>query len=121
MVMVIIAILTAIAVPAYQSHVTKTNRSAAKSCLSEYAQYMERFYTTKLTYVGAGPGPGMQVRQQPEAALHVRDVESHAKDLQPHGHANRGAGRADTQCAVLSMNQDGTPNATGSGGKAFCW
>ena len=49
----IVAILAAIAVPAYQAYVTRANRGAAKACIAEYAQFMERYYTTNMTYVGA--------------------------------------------------------------------
>lgn len=49
-VVVIIAILAAIAVPSYINYITKTRRNAATACLSEYANYMERYYTTNLRY-----------------------------------------------------------------------
>ncbi|GAB6067341.1 type IV pilin protein [Methylothermus subterraneus] len=49
----IVAVLAAIAYPFYQSHVVKTRRNAAKACLMELAQYMERYYTTKMSYAGA--------------------------------------------------------------------
>ncbi len=53
--MSIVAILTAIAYPSYQNHVAKTRRKAATACLSQYANFMERFYTTNLTYQNANP------------------------------------------------------------------
>jgi type IV pilus assembly protein PilE len=46
----VIAILMAIAIPSYSSYVVKTNRAAATGCLSQYANYMERYYTTNLRY-----------------------------------------------------------------------
>ena len=49
-VVAIIAILSAIAYPTYVNYITKTRRAAATACLSEYANYMERFYTTNLRY-----------------------------------------------------------------------
>src|SRR5688572_14033175 len=52
-VMVIVGILTAIAVPSYSNHVKKTRRKMAAACLQENAQYMERWYTSKMTYDGA--------------------------------------------------------------------
>ena len=49
-VVAIIAILAAIAYPTYVNYITKTRRAAATACLSEYANYMERFYTSNLSY-----------------------------------------------------------------------
>ncbi|HEX8777704.1 MAG TPA: type IV pilin protein [Rhodanobacter sp.] len=49
-VVAIIAILAAVALPSYTRHVVKTKRVAAQACLSEYANYMERYYTTNLRY-----------------------------------------------------------------------
>jgi type IV pilus assembly protein PilE len=49
-VVAVIAILTTIAYPAYTAYITKTKRKAAEACLSEYANFMERWYTTNLRY-----------------------------------------------------------------------
>ncbi|WP_158611805.1 type IV pilin protein [Guyparkeria sp. SCN-R1] len=49
-VVAIIGILAAIAYPSYTNHVVKTKRAAGAACLSEYANFMERFYTTNLRY-----------------------------------------------------------------------
>ncbi|CAM0998294.1 Pilus assembly protein PilE [Rhodanobacter sp. Root179] len=54
----IIAILAAIAWPIYSKYVTKTRRVAAEGCLSEYANYMERYYTTNLRYDQDAAGTG---------------------------------------------------------------
>jgi type IV pilus assembly protein PilE len=49
-VVTIMAILAAVAMSIYQGYVVRTNRSAATACMSQYANYMERFYTTNLRY-----------------------------------------------------------------------
>ncbi|NHZ97061.1 type IV pilin protein [Massilia sp. CCM 8734] len=49
----VVGILSAIAYPAYTQYVYSSHRSTAKAILSEQAQFMERFYTTNSTYVGA--------------------------------------------------------------------
>ena len=49
-VVAIIAVLAAIALPTYTNYITKTRRVAAEGCLSQYANYMERYYTTNLRY-----------------------------------------------------------------------
>jgi type IV pilus assembly protein PilE len=115
-VMMIVAILTAIAVPAYRSHIVKTNRRAAESCLSEAAQFMERYYTTKLTYVDAAPSPACQS----DANLSVRYTFS-TSNLTQNTYTvvatPQGPQSSDTQCGVLSVKQDGTRSPTTSG----CW
>jgi type IV pilus assembly protein PilE len=117
---VIIAILAAIAVPAYQSHVIKTNRSAAKACLSEYAQFMERYYTTNLTYAGATGTPACKddanLKQRYAFATSNLAQGTYTLTASPVG-----AQRRDTQCGVLKIIQDGSKTASGSGGTTFCW
>jgi type IV pilus assembly protein PilE len=61
----IVAILTAIAYPAYQRYVARTHRDAAAACLSQYAQFMEQFYTANMRYNGAGfVAPSLGCRQE---------------------------------------------------------
>ena len=50
---VIVGILAAIALPVYQQYVLRTHRTEAKAILMETAQFLERYYTTNHTYVGA--------------------------------------------------------------------
>ena len=78
----IVAILAAIAYPSYQSHVTSTHRSAAKACLSEYAQFMERYYTTNFTYDGAAPALACSVDGEWDAHAHAeRHVEEGSQNV----------------------------------------
>ena len=57
-VVLIVGVLAAIAMASYKLSVIKSRRSAAAVCLQERAQLMERFYTTRMTYVGA-PAPSV--------------------------------------------------------------
>jgi type IV pilus assembly protein PilE len=49
-VVAIIAVLAAIALPSYQEQIRSTRRGAAAGCLTEMAQQMERRYTSSLAY-----------------------------------------------------------------------
>ena len=128
----IIAILSAIAYPSYVSYITKSHRVAAEGCLSEYANYMERYYTTNLSYKTAAAGDGSANSlpvldcagtQQtgnnysydlPASALSVSSYSVTATPL------NAQLSR-DTNCGTLSLNQTGTRNVTGPGGVSMCW
>jgi len=49
----VVGILASIAYPSYTQYVQRASRTDAKSLLLEDAQFMERFFTTNNTYVGA--------------------------------------------------------------------
>jgi type IV pilus assembly protein PilE len=129
-VVAIVAILAAIAFPSYTKHVTRTRRVAAEGCLSEYANYMERFYTTNLRYdkdtsnnavaipaldcAGAAEtGNDYQYQfaaQSPTSSTYT--LQAVPKTPQ----STRDAG-----CGTLSITQDGTRGASGADGVATCW
>lgn len=52
-VMAIIAIIAAIAYPSYQESIQRTRRAAAAGCMMGLSQFMERYYTTNMSYLGA--------------------------------------------------------------------
>jgi type IV pilus assembly protein PilE len=117
----IIGILAAIAVPAYTAYVTRGNRAAARACASEMAQFMERYYTTNLTYVGAAPALGCQT----EGSLDTRytlSVTGLAQNTYSVLATPIGAQLShDTACAALTMDQTGTRTISGSGDPVECW
>jgi len=49
---VIVAILAAIAIPNYQSHMIRTRRATAATCLLELSQALERSHAINMTYTG---------------------------------------------------------------------
>lgn len=56
-VVAVVAILAAIAIPGYQEQVRKTRRSEATAALLSVAQALERFSTVNGTYVGTAGNP----------------------------------------------------------------
>ncbi|QIK36826.1 type IV pilin protein [Caldichromatium japonicum] len=52
-VVVVVGILAAIAYPSYQMQVAQSRRSTAQACLLELSQFMERYYTTNMSYANA--------------------------------------------------------------------
>ena len=133
-VVAIVAILAAIAYPSYITHVTKTHRVAAEGCLSEFSNWMERYYTTNLRY-DQDPNTGTAVTatipfttmdcamtSQTGADYTYQFVAAptataYAIEAIPQGaQASR-----DTQCGTLSIDQSGTRTISGTGTLAECW
>ena len=118
---VIVAVLMAIAYPSYVSHMVKTRRVAAESCLSEYANYLERYYTTNMHYTGATLPADFDCASQTSGSyiyqFGANSPSANAYILQavPQGmQANK-----DTACGTLGLDQTG--DRTASTGSARCW
>ena len=132
-VVAIIAILAAIAYPSYINYITKTHRVAAEGCLSEYANYMERYYTTNLRYdqdtsatpvlntlpmfdcatpqqTGANYKYQFAANSPTQTAYTIQAVPIHAQLTR------------DTQCGTLTLDQTGARNiVNGTGTVDQCW
>lgn len=121
---VIIAILAAISYPAYINYTVNTRRAAATACLTEMAQFMERYYTTNMTYVGAdGAMPNTSCRNE-LATFYTFNVpaptaNTYALQAVPQGQQ----ATKDTKCATLGLSQTGEQSVTGSASAspAECW
>jgi type IV pilus assembly protein PilE len=117
----VIAIIAAVAYPSYQSHVTRTHRDMAKACLSEHVHFMERYYTTNLTYVGAAPNLGCS-NADGLGQRYTFTVTNLARSTYNVSAAPVGTQASnDAQCGTLGMNQAGTRSASGPKGAAGCW
>ena len=115
-VVAIVAILAAVAFPSYNSHVMKSRRAAAATCLMERAQFMERYYTTNLTYVDA-PAPA----QCPDIAAfyNVSFVEAPtARAYTLRAVPQAAQAQRDTKCGTLTLTATGQRGAASTTG---CW
>jgi len=121
-VVAIVAILAAIAYPSYTNHVTKTRRAAAAACMLEASQFMERYYTTNLTYLGATL-PNTQCMGELNNFYTVQlsgaaTAAAYTVQAVPHGIQES----RDTKCGTLSITQAGTKGETGTASSAAeCW
>lgn len=119
-VVAIVGILGSIAYPSYQDYIMRTNRSAAKACLMEHAQFMERFYTTNLTYADADPDLGCRtngnLNQRYTIAPSNLGQRTYRVTAVP-----QGAQLRDTECGTLSIDQSGARGVTGTEPVARCW
>lgn len=116
-VMVIIGILGAIAYPAYSNHLQKSRRVDAQAALLELAQYMERYYTTNGTYVGAvlpfTASPKDDATKYYN--LSVTGVAANAYTLS--GVPISTTSQATESCGTLTLSQTGAKTPTTAG----CW
>ena len=115
-VVAIVAILAAVAFPSYNNHVMKSRRAAAATCLMTQAQFMERYYTTNLTYAGA-PAPA----QCPDIdAFYTIGLEldaggrSYILNAEPEAAQKQ----RDTKCGTLTLASTGQRGAASTTG---CW
>lgn len=124
-VVAIIAILAAIALPAYGRYVIKARRTAAEGCLSEYSNYMERFYTTNLRYDKDGsnnnnPFPTLDCASAEQTgtyydyATSTLSASAYSITATP-----KGPQTSDTMCGTLSITQSGERGADGE--VSECW
>lgn len=120
----IVAILSSIAYASYDSFVINSRRSAAATCVQERAQFMERYYSTYLTYsnpasppviaqCGAEVSPFYQVGIQPGSL----GAKTYTLRAVPQGiQATKDAG-----CGTLTLNAQGVRGVTGTKPVARCW
>jgi len=136
-VVAIIGIITAIALPSYQEHVVRTRRVAAAGCLMELAQWMERNYTTCMTYEKI-PDPAtpyactvtMDSAHLPATSCSNELANSYTFSIAfvvapppifTLNAAPKGAQSNDTKCGTLSLSDAGTKTESGTGTAGECW
>lgn len=129
-VLAIIGILVAFAYPSYIDQVVKTKRKAAAACLTEYANYMERYYTTNLRYdqdaaATANTLPALDCTTDSNLdtaysfTLPAGTLAQSTYILNAVPQGNQ-AGE-DPECATLSLNQTGTRSVSGTDTADSCW
>lgn len=133
-VVAIAAILAAIAYPSYTRQVIKSRRTAAAGCLMEYANYMERYYTTNLRYdqdasSNANALPALDCASSSQTGPYYAYAFSAVPALSTTTYnisaTPQGPQTADTACATLAIDQTGQryyqSTATDVAGLSSCW
>lgn len=118
-VVVVVGVLARIALAGYQSSVAKSRRNVAQGCLMEQAQFMERYFTTNMTYSGATlPTSTVQQCQADlsgKYSFSLPTVTASTFTLQADAAGTQAT--ADESCATMNVNQLGVRTATSTS----CW
>ncbi|QWP79018.1 prepilin-type N-terminal cleavage/methylation domain-containing protein [Lysobacter sp. K5869] len=119
-VVAIVAILAALAYASYNAQIMKSRRAAATACLMGQVQYMERYYTTRFTYVGASvPATGCVTELKDFYTFSGGPFAAGTYRLTA---APKGAQAADAKCMSLSINEKGVKGRSGTAVDVLdCW
>jgi len=119
-VIAIIGVLAAIALPAYEGYVYTTRRADAQVSLLEYAQNFERCYTQHNSYTHADCPSGFPVNS--DDGYYSIDLQSGSLTATTYTlvATPQGAQAGDDKCTSLTLTQAGVQSATGSDPTA-CW
>lgn len=118
-VLAIIGIITAVAIPSYRNNVQGTQRAMAKAILAETTQYMERYYTANNTYVGGA----LSSTVSPKGASGTSIAYNISFTATPTATAYTvqavpANGQGSDSCGTLSLASTGAQSASGTGS---CW
>lgn len=129
-VVAIIAVLAAVAIPSYQSSVLKSRRADSEGALQQFRQAMERHYTKVYSYTGAAtggadtgaPDPAVFASQSPvdggtalyNLTISAANNNTYTLTATPVG------GQAADACGVLTLSNAGVRGSDGAAADG-CW
>lgn len=123
-VVAIIGIISAIALPSYNGYIERTHRSIGGATLQELAGFMERYYTSNGRYVDASNNaPTLPYAQSPSDSSAVYNVTlvATANTYTLTATPITGGRMDGDKCGALSLQANGIKAASGSASVAECW
>jgi type IV pilus assembly protein PilE len=119
-VVAIVAILAAIAIPSYRRHVMHGNREAAESLMLEVASAQERYMVDNRSYANDVSTVGYPVSMQPDGVSSNYNVATSSSAGPPPSFTvtatpKTGSPQANDGCGTLTLNGDGSKQPAG------CW
>ncbi len=119
-VVAIVGILLAIALPSYRSYIERGDRASARAAMLDAQQFMERFYATNNTFLGAvlparltgvpTSSPRYNIGLLPATDLTANTFTLTATPI-----------NAVSMCSTLTLKHTGEKGFSGSGSVADCW
>jgi type IV pilus assembly protein PilE len=121
----IVAILASIAYPSYRQYVERARRADAVAVLLEAKQFVERFYTERRTYVGAGAAlastPLIRSPRDSSSWFYNITVSNEALTAFTVTAAPNTAVWTPSKCGTLSVNQADTRSVSTSDPVSQCF
>lgn len=122
-VVVVLGVLASIAYASYENATIASRRKAAAVCLLEASQFLERYYTTNLTYVGAvlpALPCGAELAGSYQIPVPTLAATTYTLTIVPVS-GSRQAAKDGAKCGTLGLDQAGTKTRTGSAPLSECW
>lgn len=119
-VVAVVAILAAIALPSYTEYVTRTNRAEGRTVLLGTAQALERCYTRFNAYNDAACAVAFPITSE-NAHYIVTAPTLNATAFTLTATPQGAQATRDAECANLTYTQTGVRGISGSGTVAECW
>lgn len=130
-VVAIVAVIAAVALPSYQEHVARGRRADAKAVLMENAQWIERQYTVSNDYTKQGDGTTPLDKDALPAKEAPRDGSAKFYDIAfAASSPSTGAftltatpksAMANDKCGTLTLTNTGLKGKSGTATQSFCW
>jgi type IV pilus assembly protein PilE len=130
-VLLILAVLSAVALPAYQDSGRKTGRAAAKGALMDVAMRQEQFFINNKSYAGTLTALGLpdpyyidkktdQVAATDGARIYQLTL-ANTTAIAYDAVATAVLDQAADSCGNYTLKHDGTRAVSGGAGSATCW
>jgi type IV pilus assembly protein PilE len=121
-VVAVVAIIAAIAIPNYSESVRKSRRAQAKADITEYAQMAERFHTINNTYVGFAlpPTGSVSPREGGTARYNLAINPQTQNAFTITATVAAGGGQDKDECGNLSITSTGA-KGNSKGTLVRCW
>lgn len=125
-VVAIIGIITAVALPSYTSYVTRSKRTECRSAVMQVMQQQERYYTQQNAYLGfTSAATGVAMKQfsgeaQGTSACLLSAAACTGSALSACVIVTATPVRADPEVGNITMQSDGTKGCSGTN-QSKCW